>query len=525
MRAEWRLVAMVTAVLATAAYLLSGLLPRQYVATARVFLDSSWVDAAAGAGDSARVVSTQADLAVSNASLRTIARRDGLTAEEVNSRLHVEPSPSGNFFTMTATAESPRVAVDLLRNAEDVYATTMRQAANQALKASLNEIAQTRTEVQGQIAGLQSELNATEDFAQRQLQQARVAALEDQLGQLNRREATQRADAATAPSPIQLADPPSVPAPTSPTPLRNAAIAGLLGLFMGGLMGWWRRNRGRHREPSAMLSETLGLRLLASIQAGGSGWTSRVRRREHDATGGYGQAALATILAAPATEVLALTGARPQDLRPELALGLAGAFADIGYRVLLVDGDVFGHELTRAVDGTPHDPQNRAHEPQALSAREQVSATGSPFRVVRLPVGALQGRPDLIHLRESTANGGGPVDLVVLVTPPLTTVPALLTSQADGVVLVVHRSASRAEIADLANTLPGLQANVLGCIVDEGGPEKVGTASVARGTVVKSEHVPATSHWAANPEQLPAAAANLAVANDALSKRDATGPA
>ena len=202
-------------------------------------------------------------------------------------------------------------------------------------------------------------------------------------------------------------------APVAPNPLRNAAIAFALGLFLGYGVFLLRRALDTRVRSGADLERLTGLPLLATLP--------RAQNKFADAAEAlYVQLGFATDLT-PRTVVLTSVRESVQD-KAWVALALAKSFRQEDKRVLLISA---------ADAGTPGDPPASGGD---TSLQHYLRHPEAPLKVRRLDIegtviDSLPQEPGAEMLTERLRHGWGPLlerlhasyDLVLIDTPPLLT--------------------------------------------------------------------------------------------------------
>ncbi|HET8930900.1 MAG TPA: hypothetical protein VFN21_09610 [Acidimicrobiales bacterium] len=259
------------------------------------------------------------------------------------------------------------------------------------------------------------------------------------------------------------------PAVTPSTRIALGSAAGLvLGLISAFVIEAW-DDRVRRRD---RVEELTGLGVLTEIPH-----LSREQAREHhvavedDSTGAAAEryrAARTAITfameeqhaaAAEGAPVLMVTSPGPSEGKTTTVANLSAAFADAGYRVLVIDGDFRRPTVRRYLAPVPN--LVSPDEP-AASRIEGVSFLAGPHDA---PTPEIAN--DLLAKAIATWHTG--YDLVILDTPPiLTTNDAVdLLESADAVLLVLRADRTRANAARrVAELLVQFRANVLGVVLN-----------------------------------------------------------
>ncbi len=272
---------------------------------------------------------------------------------------------------------------------------------------------------------------------------------------------------------VSIIDPAVAPSkPIAPNPMRNMALAIVLGLFAGGglaLLFDYLDQSVKHREEL----EQLGLSVLGSIPTLETGGSDVHLELDSQGLGGESFRKLRTSIGFLGMEspikVLLVTSSLAQEGKTTLALNLASAYAMGGFRTLLVEADlrrpvlhrVFGmygmRGLTTVIVGeVPLEDAIINTETRNLSVMLAGAIPPNPVELL----GSEQMIDVIGRLRSS-------YDIVVIDSPPLVPVadPAALARHADGVIVV-----ARAGKTDRRRLLDGVQ------IVERAGGRLLGVA-------------------------------------------------
>jgi succinoglycan biosynthesis transport protein ExoP len=159
---------------------------------------------------------------------------------------------------------------------------------------------------------------------------------------------------------------------------------------------------------------------------------------------------------------LLITSAMEGEGKTTVTLGLARALVDLGFRVLVVDGDFFQAELSNKLGYIPQahgSPTPIAIEPQL----DLLPAIPQPGKILKL-VSRGQFKKALAE-----AEAHGVYDYVLVDTSPLgnTTATALMTAQIPNVLFVVRQGISYSNsVRDSLEQLAQHQAQILGLVVN-----------------------------------------------------------
>jgi hypothetical protein len=461
LRSGWPLVLIFGLVFAAAAYVVSTRTPARYSASARVFLDGGRVSA--NGAEPVREVLTQSQLAVSTAAVTQVSRQLHLPATTIIENITTEAAPNGNYFTVTGVSDTAAGAVALVSAIELAYEDLAgQQTQSSGGSGLLDQLVQQRVAVQSAYAAAQQRLAASPNDTQLQ---ARVAVLAEQVKALTAQENSAFSNSYPSGSIVHLVEQPQLPDhPSAPQPKRNALLGAVVGVLLASTVLWWRSDR-LATVGTADVSVATQLPRLAELP-GNSQVPWLRRRRRAGRTGAFAEVALAVDLAMPADgRVLLLTSSRPADLAPEVAAGIAKAFAQ-DQRVVLVDGHPQNPALTRVLESlgvwAGVSPIDLASGIVAMPAEEL-----SPESLF-VPAQEVRGRDRRRAYSSLVAALRDLADLAIVVVPPpdASLAAALLASSADAAVLVVCKGTPLSTAVATNDRLGALECPTLGYVLD-----------------------------------------------------------
>jgi capsular polysaccharide biosynthesis protein len=323
------LIAVTTIAVAAAAYLIARVQEPRYRATARVFL----VDPNRELGldvqrpsylDPRRNTRTKAEIALSGPVLREVARKSGLSVDQVRDHVDSVPVSEADIFNITAVASTPAEATRLVSLTQRAYADVSRQVQEAPFKRALADMNSTRRRLEHQLASAGPDRRAT--------LRTRIASLSD-------KEAELRSNSALLSSGVQAYEQPAPPeAPVSPRPLRSAAVGAMLGFMAAIAFLWFRAGRRLPASRPDLAAARLGAPLLVELPQRGRPWEHVAEGEIEDA---YRRLAHAVAQRARGAAVV-VTAARAEDLNAAFPERLAAAAVALGATPLLVDGDPLG---------------------------------------------------------------------------------------------------------------------------------------------------------------------------------------
>ncbi|WP_422769271.1 polysaccharide biosynthesis tyrosine autokinase [Plantactinospora sp. WMMC1484] len=271
--------------------------------------------------------------------------------------------------------------------------------------------------------------------------------------------------------------------PVSPRPVRNLALAGVFGLFVGVGLALLRGLTDTTFRDGEALQEATAAPLLGSIPydgqarsnpliVGGAAQTARAEAMRKLRTN------LRFVDAQEPARVIAVTSAVQAEGKSTLACNLAITLAEAGWQVLLVDADL-RHPRVAGYLGLG----SGAGLTDVLIGEVAVEDVLQPWgdkSLLVLPAGSVPPNPSellgskamadlLLSLRELT-------DIVIIDTPPLLafTDGVVVSVQADGALLVARQGRTpSAQTAAAAKALHSVSARVLGCVLNMSKENKI----------------------------------------------------
>ena len=236
MRRYRRLVASITLLAVLAALVWSSTQPVLYQGVVRLYLASSSDQA-----DPARMVRSQAEFLTSPEVLDRTLALDGnrMSRKELERRLTVEPASDSDVITITVLDVTREQAGDLAESVARAYRESVARQSAAAARQAVAALDQRQEQLADEIDTLDEQLS---DDPENQVLLATRQAKQDQLAELaNRVESTRDSAAAPAEPVRESATVPEDPA--QPKPLRNAALAALVGLVLSAGLAWWLNGR------------------------------------------------------------------------------------------------------------------------------------------------------------------------------------------------------------------------------------------------------------------------------------------
>jgi capsular polysaccharide biosynthesis protein len=412
----------------------------QYKSSARIFLNTTPSDSttANSSVDPSRVVQTQAQLATSSQTIAAVAKRLQVPSAYVGARVTATPAASGYFFTITAVDDTQKKATSLVLETRTAYSNLLDSYAG-ADTTTIKRLEGQRDDAQREFIGAQG--NA-------------ASVWQNVVTGLNKRIGDARLAIAGGDTTIGLAEDPLEAGQTSPSLFINVLIGALLGLFLSAAVIWIRYLRSPTVLDGRAAADAIGAPLIVGPSSGSGSTPPTIDTIV---------SAMAAVLS-PTVKVVALTPAGIGDLTAETVAAVAASWSDDQGVVLVLDASPSSDiraVLERLPRATSGELPRWAHDPTCL-ARSSGSGRGhvlynrvSPSRASR-PGG----------LAPILADRAPVVDLVLLLTPPLTDLPMTAASalQADAVVVITSEVTRVDELAQVPRDWPALAERIVGVI-------------------------------------------------------------
>lgn len=485
------LILLVAAVMGAAAYLVTRRQAPQYQATSKLLVNQSAVAGVPNVGSAPsvtdpteleRLTSTQIHLAqipaVAIAALRRADIRD-MTPRQLLANVTLAEEPNADLVDVSVTAPTPQLAERLSAAYAAAFASYQAGLVGGQLSRELSGVETTISNELRDTRANQSRLTDSVSFQQ-------LLSLRDDLA----------AAAAAAPRSSIVASAAQTATKTAPKPLRNTALAVLLGLLLGCGLAFLLDARDRRARSTNEIGEVLGLNLLARIPAPRRDrWKrsdfSLTMLRDPDSVQAEAikmlQANLEFVRMQGHTQAVLFTSAVGQEGKSTTVANLAASLAQAGRNVVVVDGDLRQPSLSRLLN-VPEQPglaelalgdvpPDRAGE---LLANVELDEGLTPPRLrgtLRvLPAGRREEQPDRLlsspALPVLFAKLRADADWILVDTPPLTKFyDALIASQNVDALVAVARVGfvQRATLAEFGRLLGSAPVNPLGYVATGGG--------------------------------------------------------
>jgi tyrosine-protein kinase len=480
------LILLVAVIMGVAAYFVTRRQAPQYQATSKLLVNQGAAAGVPNVGSTPsvtdpteleRLTSTQIRLAqipaVAAAALRRTHVRD-MASRELLANVSLTEEPNADLVDVSVTAGTPQLAERLSAAYAAAFASYQAGLVSATLSRELSGVESTINNELRDAGGNRTRLTNSVSFQQ-------LLSLRDELA----------AAAAAAPRSSVVASAAQTATKTAPKPLRNAALAVVLGLLLGCGLAFLLDARDRRARSTNEIGEVLGLNLLARIPAPPR---RRGRRSDFSLTmlrdPGSVQAEAIKMLQANLefarmqgqAQAVLFTSAIGQEGKSTTVANLAASLAQAGRNVVVVDGDLRQPSLSRLLSVRDQPglaevalgqvPPDRARELLAYVELDKALTPASLRGTLRvLPAGRREEQPDRLlsssalpvlfsELRTDT-------DWILVDTPPLTQFyDALIASQhVDALVAVARvRFVQRATLAEFGRLLRSAPVNTLGYV-------------------------------------------------------------
>jgi Mrp family chromosome partitioning ATPase/capsular polysaccharide biosynthesis protein len=437
--------------------------------------------------DPSRYVRNQAQFVTSTpVAVRTSELLDGrLTVRQIDLRVTAQPSVDLDLITIRALDPTAEGAAELANAVAQAYQDQVAQEVARNAEAAIAELEQSTTELEARIRTAETGLRANSTNAT--LQAERDAAV-SQLITIQGRADQIAVDAALYGSGVELFERAEVPErPAQPQPLRNAAVAAVLGLLAASAFSWWRAEHTQAADRRQDAAPVLGAPLLGEIpDFAAVGITDAVPAYSSPksvAAEAYQfiVASLEYALERGGGSSVLLTSASPGDGKTTTALNLAVAAAKDGRKVLLVDGDERVRGLTRFSGVTP-EPGLTDLGDESLPFDGCVAAwkIGPDFSLPFVPGGSevadTAGYFRTPAFRTAMHRIKAQSDFVLVDSPPLLAVSdtSAVASQVDGIVIVVSKGTPLKLLEDVRQRLSFIGTPLLGYVFNRSAPRSGG---------------------------------------------------
>jgi Mrp family chromosome partitioning ATPase/capsular polysaccharide biosynthesis protein len=398
-----------------------------------------------------------------------------LTTSQIQDATSATPGTDLDVLTVRGSQPTADGSVTIVNAVAQAYEEITEEGITTKVDDSIDTLEQSKAEIQVNTARLDAEL--ADDPGNVTLEAQRTAAI-TQLVAVDTRIEQLATNAALYGSGVQLYVAPETPgSPVQPKPLRNAAIALILGLITAGAWAWWRSEQDQRADDRNSPARILDAPLLAVVpeygDVGAAAPNPTVTSPESGAAEAYHFAVSSLGFALEQIEgrSVVVTSTAPADGKSVTALNIAIAAAKDGRNPLLIDADERARGLTRlaALDGTMGvtDIDEVADVADLVGEWVMTDDTVLPF----VPAGSELDGNTAGYFRSKTFRWALPKlakkrDLVVIDAPPVMSAAETtdLAALSDGVVLVVLRGTPLRDLDDARQRLAMSGTPILGYV-------------------------------------------------------------
>ena len=376
---------------------------------------------------------------------------------------------------LRSTQSTGELATAVVNAVAAAYEDVVEEGISTRVNSAIATLEQSKLDLITRIAEIDAELAADPGnitlTAQRTAAVSQLVALDTRIEELG-------TDATIYGSGVQLYVAPGGPGTQiQPRPVRNAAIALVLGVIAAGAWAWWRSESDQRADDRNTPAAILDAPLLAVVpeysDVGANGPNPADANPESGAAEAYHFAVSALSFALDQVDgkTVIITSTAPGDGKSVTALNIAFAAAKDGRRPLLIDADERARGLTRLsglgiglglTDLTNGRPIN-----DVIGEWGMMNNTSLPF----VPAGSRLDDSAAAYFRSTSFRNALPqltadYDMVIIDTPPAMSAAETgdIASQADGVVLVVSAGTPLRDLHDARQRLSISRTPILGYI-------------------------------------------------------------
>lgn len=489
-RRVWVIVACVV-VFAAGAFVASARQPDLYAATSQVRVTDPNADAVFTGiqikSDPKREVNTQI-LVIQSSSIRTCA--DAALGEQADALENLIVSGKGetDILLIRAASRSPQVAVDASNAVATCYVDAKRTALVSEFQQRAVELRRKSADLGETMSAIDAEIAADPASPNVALLRSEKAGLQDQQQELDQRADEAEVEAAVRGGNVELVDEAELPRrPFTPTPARDALLAGALGLLVGlGLAFLLERldDKVRVEDVDDLIGDSLVLGTIPLLAA---------RRLKHHhlpdtpRTVAKPTSAEAEAFRTVATSlrfsnlgrtkrVIAVTSADAGEGKSTVVANLAVALARSGLKVVAVSGDLRRPSLAEffALDDSQVGLTSVLLGEVPVTEAVVRTSTADATNLLVLPAGPsphnpaeLLGSTPMQQLLDQLVQGGA--DYILIDCPPVLPVSdtLALAQHVDGVIVVCVPGQTKADHLEAAcQRLRQIGAEIIGVTIN-----------------------------------------------------------
>jgi len=440
-RRRWRLVLLLTVLVAGSALATSVTAQKQYDATVDLLLRdeapvNSLLDpgASAGSNDPVRELNTNVELIEVTSTAEQVRRRLGLdrSIDALLEQVDTETSGDSNIVSLRARDPDPVLAARIA----NAFAVAYVQSRLNAARRRYREAADL---ARRQLEALGRESDTTPEFQELQSRQRQLEIA-----------------AALQAGGVEIVRPARVPTSAArPRPVLSALLGVMVGLLLGVCVALGRELIDRRFKDESDIEEFFELPIIAAIPRPARG---RGRLADHAQREAYGLLVANLRLSAPrggAPKVLMVTSPGPGEGKTSVSFGMAHACAQLGLRVIVIEADLRRPAFSRYVDVSLSIGLTGVLESSSDLEHELIWLDGDPLQgwlgepgdeglIGVLPAGDLPANPQRVlsqpGMRSLVETARSLADLVIIDTAPVGTVndPVTMSRLVTGVVLIAR---------------------------------------------------------------------------------------
>ena len=397
------------------------------------------------------------------------------TPTEIQDSTSATPASDLDALTVRSTQSTSEGAIAVVDAAVIAYEEIVEEGISAKVDESIATLERSKVDIYARIAEIDAEL--AEDAGDITLGAQRTAAV-SQLVAFDTRIEELATNATLYGSGVQLYVTPETPtSPVQPKPIRNAAIAMVLGFIAAGAWAWWRAENDQRADDRNTPAAILDAPLLAVVpeygDVGAQGPNPADANPESGAAEAYHFAVSSLSFALEQVEgtSVVITSSAPGDGKSVTALNIAFAAAKDGRRPLLIDADERARGLTRLsglgigrglTDLTPG-----SSIADVIGDWQMLNNTSLSF----VPAGSRLDDTAAAYFRSVAFRQSLPAlvegyDMAIIDTPPVMSAAETtdIAAQADGVVLVVTQGTPLRDLHDARQRLSISRTPILGYI-------------------------------------------------------------